>query len=268
MCENRYLHLPVVDERSGAVLGVVDVMEIVQATVGQEGSSGWEAFFGSAMDAADDMSDTMSETSLISKRSMHSTMRRAPGTPRGPGMGGAPPSTSGKRPGSMRGGGSARGGGDDAMSDTSRDMGGLLEGWDEKFVYKVNDDEGNLYKFKASAERLDRVLQAVSEKLKMPKDAILLKYQDDDGDDIVLSGDDSLLEAVDMARASSKPALVLVATLKLHTLDEHDDESHAEGSAAAAMSRALGAHSSATTIGIAAVAVVSVVAIFMSRGRK
>lgn len=40
MCENRYLHLPVVDERSGAVLGVVDVMEIVQATVGQEGSSG------------------------------------------------------------------------------------------------------------------------------------------------------------------------------------------------------------------------------------
>lgn len=70
-----------------------------------------------------------------------------------------------------------------------------------------------------------------------------------------------------MARASSKPALVLVAALKLHTLDEHDDE-HAEGSAAAAMGRALGAHSTTTAIGIAAVAVVSVVAIFMSRGRK
>lgn len=55
-------------------------------------------------------------------------------------------------------------------------------------VLKVNDDEGNLYKFKASAERLDSVLQAVSDKLKMPKDAILLKYQDDDGDQIVLSG--------------------------------------------------------------------------------
>lgn len=55
-------------------------------------------------------------------------------------------------------------------------------------VSKVNDDEGNLYKFKASAERLDNVLLAVSEKLKMPKDAILLKYQDDDGDQIVLSG--------------------------------------------------------------------------------
>lgn len=41
MCENRYLHLPVVDEDTGRVLGVVDVMEIVQATVGQEGSSGY-----------------------------------------------------------------------------------------------------------------------------------------------------------------------------------------------------------------------------------
>lgn len=52
----------------------------------------------------------------------------------------------------------------------------------------MNDDEGNLYKFRASAERLDSVLMAVSDKLKMPKDAILLKYQDDDGDQIVLSG--------------------------------------------------------------------------------
>lgn len=40
MCEKRYLHLPVVAEDTGQVLGVVDVMEIVQATVGQEGSAG------------------------------------------------------------------------------------------------------------------------------------------------------------------------------------------------------------------------------------
>ena len=40
MCENRYHHLPVMEEESGEVMGVVDVMEIIQATVGQEGSSG------------------------------------------------------------------------------------------------------------------------------------------------------------------------------------------------------------------------------------
>lgn len=70
-----------------------------------------------------------------------------------------------------------------------------------------------------------------------------------------------------MARASSKPALVLVASLKLHTLDEHDDESTTEGSSAAAITKALKSGSGAA-IGIAAVAVVSLVAIAMSRGGK
>lgn len=40
MCDNRYKHLPVLEEGTGKVVGVVDVMEIISATVGQEGSSG------------------------------------------------------------------------------------------------------------------------------------------------------------------------------------------------------------------------------------
>lgn len=39
MHENKYLHLPVVDEDRGMVEGVVNVMEIVQATAGDKGSS-------------------------------------------------------------------------------------------------------------------------------------------------------------------------------------------------------------------------------------
>ena len=39
MHENKYLHLPVVDESDGTVLGVVSVMEIIQATAGDRGSS-------------------------------------------------------------------------------------------------------------------------------------------------------------------------------------------------------------------------------------
>lgn len=39
MHENKYLHLPVVDEDTGIVQGVVSVMEIVQATAGSKGSS-------------------------------------------------------------------------------------------------------------------------------------------------------------------------------------------------------------------------------------
>lgn len=85
------------------------------------------------MDAADDTSETMSEASLYSKRSLHSI--RPPGTPGTPGTRNNP--SRGKRPGSTRGG-SIRGG-DEAVSDVSRDVGGLdMEGWDEKFVYKVS----------------------------------------------------------------------------------------------------------------------------------
>lgn len=81
------------------------------------------------------------------------------------------------------------------------------------------------------------------------------------------SRDDNLLEAVDMARASSKPALVLVASLKLHTLDEHDDESPGDGSSGA-LSKLLGSSSNMVTIGIATVGVVSLIAVFVSRGGK
>lgn len=41
MHQNKYLHLPVIDESIGTVSGVVNVMEIMQATAGEEGSSGY-----------------------------------------------------------------------------------------------------------------------------------------------------------------------------------------------------------------------------------
>lgn len=114
------------------------------------------------MEAEDDFSDTMSQTSLRSRRSLHSM--RPPGTPSMGGgglkipatlppgsapraMAAAAPPSLGRRA-SLRGGedmpmarvaGGGAGIGDDGMSDASRDVGGLeLEGWDEKFVYKVS----------------------------------------------------------------------------------------------------------------------------------
>lgn len=38
MHDNKYLHLPVVDQEAGTVQGVVSVMEIIQATAGDRGS--------------------------------------------------------------------------------------------------------------------------------------------------------------------------------------------------------------------------------------
>lgn len=133
----------------------------------------WEAFFGSAMDAGDEFSDTISQGSLRSNRSIFSRRQqpqqqeqqqqqqqpsisstKSPGTPT---AGGAPrgfvaPTASiGKAIARVGGSGvgvAARVGEDrrmsqlqipDGASEVSRDVGGLEldEGWDEKFVYKV-----------------------------------------------------------------------------------------------------------------------------------
>lgn len=39
MHENSYLHLPVVDGEGGRILGVVNVVEVVKATIGARGSA-------------------------------------------------------------------------------------------------------------------------------------------------------------------------------------------------------------------------------------
>lgn len=38
MHENKYLHLPVLNQATGQVVGVVNVMEIIQSTAGDNGS--------------------------------------------------------------------------------------------------------------------------------------------------------------------------------------------------------------------------------------
>ncbi|CAN0160389.1 unnamed protein product, partial [Ectocarpus sp. 6 AP-2014] len=81
MHENKYLHLPVVDLDEGTVVGVVNVMEILRATAGDKGSSSWEALFGSAMDAGDDVSDSASMYSM-DRSVMSARQRGGPGLPR------------------------------------------------------------------------------------------------------------------------------------------------------------------------------------------
>jgi signal-transduction protein with cAMP-binding, CBS, and nucleotidyltransferase domain len=67
MHDHKYLHLPVVED-DGAVLGLVDVIEIMCSA---GGSGGWRAFFGNSM--GDDDSDTSSLKSGRSAR--RSTMK-------------------------------------------------------------------------------------------------------------------------------------------------------------------------------------------------
>ena len=65
MHDNKFLTLPVCED-NGTVLGLVDVMDLIY---GCGGTEGWRSIFGSAMDVADDGSETNSVTSRGSARS-------------------------------------------------------------------------------------------------------------------------------------------------------------------------------------------------------
>jgi hypothetical protein len=61
MHDHKYLHLPVRDEESGKVIGIVDVMDLITHSAGGEsGGKGWRDFFKGAMAAHGDrdVSDT------------------------------------------------------------------------------------------------------------------------------------------------------------------------------------------------------------------
>lgn len=66
MHDNKFLTLPVCED-NGTVVGLVDVMDLIY---GCGGAEGWRSIFGSAMDVADDGSDT---NSVYSKGSMRSS---------------------------------------------------------------------------------------------------------------------------------------------------------------------------------------------------
>lgn len=90
---------------------------------------------------------------------------------------------------------------------------------------------------------------------------------------LVVGRDDSLHEAVDMARASSAPSLKLVASLKLPTLQEDadggDDDSTAKNAPLVkATTEAAGSSVAMIGIGIGVVAGIGLLVFALSRSRR
>jgi hypothetical protein len=181
------------------VLGLVDVMELVCNTAGGNGK-GWRDFFSGALSAKNDrdVSDTASQ------RSMGST-KHAPS----------------KQP--VRATYYDR---DDDRSDVfsvgmsrpngcspSRYAFDTEMKYQDEFVYKVTDSSGNTHRIKASAESVEQLKVAVAEKLRVSVEGLTIKYIDDDQDEVVISTDASVKDAVEFARSSGLSALKLTATV-------------------------------------------------------
>jgi len=227
MYEQKYLHLPVRDSR-GRVLGLVDVMELVCHTAGDEsGGKGWRAFFGRAINEhADDRSEVSSLCSDHSSKIFvyGAVMRRASKTEEDTsdvfslGYG----NDVGKTPASIA-----------HTGYNYYDSASVM--YRSDFAFKVVDSAGQAHRLKCCADSVSGLRTAIGAQLGIAGEELILKYQDDDGDDVAIDSDASLLAAVDFAKSSGLSVLKIShevrrdapAPLSVSVTSEQDDASAA-----------------------------------------
>jgi CBS domain-containing protein len=198
MHDQKFLHLPVRDGSSGAIVGLVDVMELVCSTAGgEEGGKGWRDFFSGAMAAGGGGSQSGSE-------SAHSDNSRRLGTGRKltkrdyEDTSDIYPVESNKQT---------------PRAGYSHNFETGSVSYVAEFAFKVTDSMGNVHRLKSSAESLHQLKIAVGEKLNALSSALVLRYLDDDKEHVVLSSDGSLRDAVDFAKQAGMSALKLTASV-------------------------------------------------------
>jgi signal-transduction protein with cAMP-binding, CBS, and nucleotidyltransferase domain len=207
MHDRKCLHLPVLDEESGRVLGLVDVMELLGVTAGGDGpeagtnrAKGWRDFFRGALDARgdDDESDTASQASSILGPEVF--------------VKGA-----GKQRGSQLGGGSEATSEKPSVVNTGVRSGAISALQTSDFAFKIIDDAGLTHRIVCSYRTLDELKQTLAAKFypgQVVAD-IVVKYVDDENDEVVISTDLSLREAVESAKGAGATALKLkVSSIK------------------------------------------------------
>ena len=91
----------------------------------------------------------------------------------------------------------------------------------EEFVFKISDSNSHIHRIKCAVDNIDFLRTQIAEKV-IPEtanstgadgDRVILKYIDDDSDEVILSDNASLMEAVDLARAQNLNSLKLSVTL-------------------------------------------------------
>lgn len=233
MHERKYLHLPVRDY-DGTILGLVDAMQLITSSAGVEGGGkGWRAFFNSAINARgdDDQEDSFDSESIAS--SFHSKSKpamaasilstkskieipelRASIPLRVPDFesisivsGSAPPATppviksNVPKNNSMY---SIHSTGDN--HDTASIM------YRKDYNFKLTDHLGKSHRVKCSAESYESFKNTIASQIGVDPQQLVIKYQDDDNDEILIDSDTSLSSAVDFAITSG------VNILKIKTM--------------------------------------------------
>jgi CBS domain-containing protein len=194
MHDNRFLTLPCCDD-SGAVVGLVDVMDVVHAIGGAEQ---WRALFDAALQM-DDVSDVNSATkSMTPSKKGFPTIRGHSGT--------EPPALPSNIPSTLEFQEGANEEFDEnTLNDTTYRMEtGSLVSEGNVVVFKIVDRQGHTHRVRSEPKILN-LRNAIADKLDKGQkaQAMRFKYMDEEGDAVLVTTDDDLLEAVTIARAAN-----------------------------------------------------------------
>jgi CBS domain-containing protein len=202
MHDDKVLTLPVCEE-DGTVVGVVDVMALIY---GCGGAEGWRSIFDSALDVDDDASDYQS-TAKSDHQSVAKSKTSVPVVKKNPVITVAPnaPFVSpiapfpGNIPKTLEF--------TDDMDEST--IGNISEA--RTMTIKVVDPSGSTHRLR-SEMRVDKLKEALSEKIKINTNNLQFKFVDDEGDVVVITSDEDLAEAVNLSQDSAgKQVIKLIA---------------------------------------------------------
>lgn len=201
MYDHKFLTLPVCEE-NGEVIGVVDVMDVIY---GCGGSEGWRSIFSSAMELDYDESLSVSRASM--SRSVRSAKKsRGPhASPKTPFASSIPPGVpktlefEGVVDDNFSYAGSTLG--DDRRS-TYRAAGtgesSIVLPGSGYGIFKITDLGGNTHRVKCPL-RMKDLIEAVVAKASTSRKVLQLQYTDDEGDVVIMTSDDDVVDAWELA---------------------------------------------------------------------
>ena len=213
MYENKASYL-VVEDDGGTVFGLVDAMELVCHTAGGDSSKkGWRDFFKRAMNArVDDLSD------ISSKNSDDVVATSCTVTPQGRpaqalrendnysdvfsiGLMTEVPVIPSASVSNL----SAAGNHDSASVMTSKYI-----------MFKIVDSKGNFHRIQCKSQSISTLRSDVARLLMIDENdsRIILKYMDEDDDEVVINTDAALLAAVDYGRSCLKNTIKLIVIVE------------------------------------------------------
>jgi len=201
MNESNYLHLPVVDD-DGLLIGVVDILELTciylnqfnttKASTDATSSNGegpmWNKFWNAALNDYSDVESSQNigydQPSFSNYTPNADTTFNLPNYPMSENY--------------------------SAVDSMENKVQMYPMGSESTFTFKFKDEQGSIHKITSSAYDYQLLMSVICKKLrKNVDDKIQISYLDEDGDYIVISSNQDLSDAVEMARRMKQTRLLL-----------------------------------------------------------